>query len=50
VLDFESALLSFMKAEEQTLMAKINQTGDFSDEIKNGIHSAIERFIKTSSW
>jgi F-type H+/Na+-transporting ATPase subunit alpha len=39
-----------MKAEEQTLMAKINQTGDFSDEIKNGIHSAIERFIKTSSW
>lgn len=50
VLDFESALLSFMRAEEQTLMAKINQTGDFSDEIKNGIHSAIERFIKTSSW
>ena len=50
VLDFESALLSFMKAEEQALMAKINQTGDFSDEIKNGIHSAIERFIKTSSW
>ncbi|MCQ8129216.1 F0F1 ATP synthase subunit alpha [Methylomonas rivi] len=50
VRDFESALLSFMKAEESDLMAKINQTGDFSDEIKNGVHSAIERFIKTSSW
>ena len=50
VLDFEAALLSFMKTEEQALLAKINQTGDFSDEIKNGIHSAIERFIKTSSW
>jgi F-type H+-transporting ATPase subunit alpha len=50
VRDFESALLSFMKSEESDLMAKINQTGDFSDEIKNGVHSAIERFIKTSSW
>ena len=50
VRDFESALLSFMKSEESDLMAKINQTGDFSDEIKNGVHSAIDRFIKTSSW
>ncbi|PPD29202.1 MAG: F0F1 ATP synthase subunit alpha [Methylomonas sp.] len=50
VRDFESALLSFMKAEEVDLMAKINQTGDFSDEIKNGVHTAIERFVKTSSW
>lgn len=50
VRDFESALLSFMKAEESELLAKINKTGDFSDEIKNGIHSAIERFIKTNSW
>src|SRR5574343_289760 len=50
VRDFESALLSFMKSEEADLMAKINQTGDFSDEIKNGVHAAIERFVKTSSW
>ena len=50
VRDFEAALLSFMKSEEADLMAKINQTGDFSDEIKNGLHKAIERFVKTSSW
>ena len=50
VREFESALLAFMKSEESALMAKINETGDFSDDIKNGIHSAIERFIKTSSW
>ncbi len=50
VRDFEAALLSFMKAEESDLLAKINETGDFSDEIKNGIHSAIERFVKTHSW
>ena len=50
VRDFEAALLSFMKSEESDLMAKINQTGDFSDEIKNGMHSAIERFVKTNTW
>jgi F-type H+/Na+-transporting ATPase subunit alpha len=50
VRDFEAALQSFMKAEESELMAKINATGDFSDEIKNGMHSAIERFVKTGTW
>ncbi|AEG02847.1 F0F1 ATP synthase subunit alpha [Methylomonas methanica] len=50
VRDFEAALLSFMKSEESDLMAKINQTGEFSDEIKNGVHSAIERFVKTNTW
>ena len=50
VRDFESALLSFMKSEEAALVAKINEKGDFNDEIKDGIHNAIERFIKTSSW
>lgn len=50
VRDFEAALLTFMRSEESDLMAKINETGDFSDDIKNGIHSAIERFVKTGSW
>jgi F-type H+-transporting ATPase subunit alpha len=39
-----------MKSEESKLMKKINDTGDYSDEIKKGIQSAIEKFIKTSSW
>jgi F-type H+-transporting ATPase subunit alpha len=50
VRDFEAALLSFMKSEEAALVAKINEKGDFNDEIKDGIHNAIERFVKTSSW
>ena len=50
VRDFEAALLSFMKAEESELMAKINEKGDYNDEIQKGIHGAIERFVKTSSW
>lgn len=50
VRDFEAALLSFMKAEEADLMAKINEKGDYNDDIQKGIHSAIERFVKTHSW
>ncbi len=50
VRDFEDALQSYMGSEQSDLMAKINEKGDFNDEIKQGIQSAIESFIKTSSW
>jgi len=50
VRDFEDALQSYMGSEQSDLMAKINEKGDFSDEIKQGIQAAIENFIKTSSW
>ncbi len=50
VQDFEAALMSYMKSEQAALMKEINETGDYSDKIKKGIQSAIEKFIKTSSW
>ena len=50
VLDFESALQGFMKAEHAALMQKINDTGDFNDEIKQGMKDAVEAFIKTHTW
>ncbi|MCF6202659.1 MAG: F0F1 ATP synthase subunit alpha [Methylococcaceae bacterium] len=50
VRDFETALQAYMKSEESKLMKKINDTGDYSDAIKKGIQTAIEKFIKTSSW
>jgi F-type H+-transporting ATPase subunit alpha len=50
VQDFEAALLSYMKSENAELLQQINDTGDYSDEIKKGIQSAIETFINTSSW
>ena len=50
VRDFEAALQSYMKSEQADLMKQINDTGDYSAEIKKGIQSAIETFIKTSSW
>ena len=50
VREFEAGLLTFMKTEEAELMAKINEKGDYNDDIQKSIHSAIERFVKTSSW
>ncbi len=50
VRDFEDALQSYLNAEQAELLAKINETGDFSDEIKQAMTAAIESFIKTSTW
>jgi len=47
---FEASLLSYMKSNESDLMAKINETGGFGDDISGGIRSAIESFKKTGSW
>jgi F-type H+-transporting ATPase subunit alpha len=50
VVDFEAALLSYMKSNKSDLMANINETGGFGDDIANGISAAIEDFKKTGSW
>jgi F-type H+-transporting ATPase subunit alpha len=50
VVSFEAALLSYMKSNKADLMAKINETGGFGDDIASGISSAIEDFKKTGSW
>lgn len=49
VLAFEADLLSYMKSQHGALMDTINSTGDFSDDIKNGMKAAIESFVKTYS-
>ena len=47
---FEASLLSYIKSNESDLMAKINETGGFGDDISGGMRSAIESFKKTGSW
>ncbi len=44
VRDFEAQLQSYMKSEQSDLLAKINESGDFNDEIKGSLQSAIEAF------
>ena len=50
VLEFESALLSFMKAEHGDFMDQVNLDGIYSDEVVETMRSALEAFKKTQSW
>ncbi len=47
---FESALHSHMKSGHGALMDKINQTGDYNDDIQKELKSAIETFKKSKVW
>ena len=47
---FESALLSFMNTERQDLMKRIDETGDYNDEIESGLRSAVEEFKTKHAW
>jgi len=47
---FESALHSFMNSSKKDLINKINEIGDYDDEIEAALKSAIEEFKKDHSW
>ncbi len=47
---FESALHSFMNSSKKELMTRINQTGDFNDEIEAGLKAGIAEFKKNHTW
>jgi F-type H+-transporting ATPase subunit alpha len=47
---FEAALLDYMNSEHKALMEKINEKGDYNDEIEAGIKGAIEQFKATQTW
>ncbi len=50
IVAFEAALLSFARSEFSDLLAKINEAGDYSDEIAGGLKSCIEKFKSTQTW
>ena len=50
VLDFESALLDYMKSEHGELLARINESGDYNDEIQQGLKAGVEQFKSTQTW
>jgi len=47
---FEAGLLGYMNSEQKALMDKINEKGDYNDEIEAGIKGAIEKFKATQTW
>ena len=50
VIDFEAALVSFVNSEFSELMAKVNEAGDYNDEIAAGLKEAIDKFKATQTW
>ena len=50
VLDFESALFSFMDTEHKPLMQKIAEGGQWDGEIESAFKLAIETFKATQTW
>ena len=50
VADFESALLSFMASEYKELMANLDDTGEYSDDILASFKEALEKFKSTQTW
>ncbi|ASP37883.1 F0F1 ATP synthase subunit alpha [Bacterioplanes sanyensis] len=47
---FEAALLAYANSEYAALMAKINEKGDFNDDIAAGLKECIEKFKSTQAW
>ncbi|MFP4208601.1 MAG: F0F1 ATP synthase subunit alpha [Wenzhouxiangella sp.] len=50
VVDFEKALQSFMENNHQPLLDKINQTGDWNDDLAAEMKAALDDFKSTGSW
>ncbi len=50
VVDFEHALHSYMRSHQQSLMAKINETGDYNDDIATAFKAALSDFKANYTW
>jgi len=50
IVPFETALLSYVRAEHADLLEKINQEGDYNDDIANALKSCLEKFKATQTW
>ena len=50
VLDFEQALLGFMKSEYADFFNTINETGAYNDDVVNTLREAIEKFKATQTY
>lgn len=50
VVDFEAALHSYINSEHADLIEKINEKGDFNEEIASEMKKAIENFKANNVW
>lgn len=50
VVDFEAALHAYMRGKHVELLNRINSSGDYNDDIANGLRAAIQDFKSTGVW
>lgn len=50
VVDFEAALIAYMNANQSALMDKINDSGDYNDDIAGELQAAIDDFKANHTW
>jgi F-type H+-transporting ATPase subunit alpha len=50
VRTFELALHQYMANNNADLISKINETGDYDDDIKDGLKKALDEFKATGTW
>jgi F-type H+-transporting ATPase subunit alpha len=48
--DFESALISYMNTEHGDLLNKVNEEGDWNDDIEAGYQAALVKFAASQTW
>ena len=49
-VDEMDTLHAFLERDHAALLAKINEKGDFSDEIQKGLDEALKAFKATGTW
>ncbi|TXH62344.1 MAG: F0F1 ATP synthase subunit alpha, partial [Thiothrix sp.] len=50
IVDFEAAMLSYLRSSQKELLDKINAKGDYNDEIASAMRKALETFKSTNTW
>jgi len=50
VVDFEAALHSYMNASQAELVAKVNESADWNDDIESAFHAAVKDFKANNTW
>ncbi len=50
VVDFETALIAYMSANQASLMKKINDSGDYNDNIAAELQAAVDDFKANHTW
>ena len=50
IVNFEASLHSYMHSSQKALLDRINETGDYNDEIESALHDALKDFKANHTW